>query len=84
MVFHSAPAPEDEGRRETIAAIVRALRRGMDEGAFRQVDPHAAATILFTVLYGAADAIAAGEQPQRWRAAVRDLPRHRLAVTRPR
>ncbi|TMR95709.1 TetR/AcrR family transcriptional regulator [Nonomuraea basaltis] len=80
-VFHSdsALAPAGEGRLDTIAAIAKALHRGMDEGAFRPVDPHIAATILFTVLHGAADAIAAGEQPQRWLAGVRDLTRHWLA-----
>ncbi|MFI7705576.1 TetR/AcrR family transcriptional regulator [Nonomuraea sp. NPDC049480] len=85
VVFHShsAPAPGDDGRPDTIAAIAKALRRGMDEGAFRRVDPHIAATILFTVLHGAADAIAAGEQPQHWLTAVRDLTRHWLAP-RPR
>ncbi|MEV4018781.1 TetR/AcrR family transcriptional regulator [Nonomuraea angiospora] len=80
-VFHSHPGPAsaDEGRRDTIAAIAKALRRGMDDGAFRQVDPHITATLLFTVLHGAADAIAAGEQRQPWLAAVRDLARHWLA-----
>ncbi|MEU7741007.1 hypothetical protein [Nonomuraea sp. NPDC049158] len=69
----------DEGQQVTIAAIAKALHRGMDEGAFRPIDPHIAATILFTVLHSAADAIAAGEQPQRWLAVVHDLTRHWLA-----
>ncbi|MEV0618235.1 TetR/AcrR family transcriptional regulator [Nonomuraea sp. NPDC050404] len=79
-VFHSSSAlvPVDEDP-DIIAAIARALRRAMDEGAFRPVDPHIAATILFTVLHGAADAIAAGDQPRRWLEAVRDLTRHWLA-----
>ncbi|MCA2226352.1 hypothetical protein [Nonomuraea aurantiaca] len=34
--------------------IAKALHRGMAEGAFRPVDPQIAATILFTVLHGAA------------------------------
>ncbi|WP_188196574.1 TetR/AcrR family transcriptional regulator [Nonomuraea sp. SYSU D8015] len=76
---HSALAPAGEGPQDTIAAIAKALRRGMDEGAFRPVDPHVAATILFTVIHGAADAIAAGDQSQRWLEAVRDLTRHWLA-----
>ncbi|AQZ62610.1 Transcriptional regulator, TetR family [[Actinomadura] parvosata subsp. kistnae] len=78
-VFHSAADATDEGRLDTIAAIAKALRRGMDDGAFRPVDPHVTATILFTVLHGAADAIAAGEQRERWLEAVRDLARKWLA-----
>ncbi|MFC4115276.1 TetR/AcrR family transcriptional regulator [Nonomuraea zeae] len=80
-VFHfgSAAAPVDEGL-DVIAAIARALRRGMAEGAFRPVDPRIAATFLFTVLHGAGDAIAAGDQPERWLAAVHDLTRHWLAA----
>ncbi|HUR06114.1 MAG TPA: TetR/AcrR family transcriptional regulator [Nonomuraea sp.] len=78
--FHSnaALAPVDEGL-DITAAIAKALHRGMAEGAFRPVDPQIAATILFTVLHGAADAIAAGEQPQSWLEAVRDLTRRWLA-----
>ncbi|MER6001949.1 TetR/AcrR family transcriptional regulator [Nonomuraea sp. NPDC051941] len=76
-VFHSNPAPE--GGPDIIAAIAKALRRAMDDGAFRQVDPHVAATLLFTVLHSAADAIAAGERPQVWLEAVSDLNRHWLA-----
>jgi hypothetical protein len=76
----SAAWVSDEGRRETAAAIGRVVRCGMDEGAFRLVDPHA--TIVFAVLHGAADAIAAGEQPQRWRAARPSLARgHTSQVT---
>ncbi|MEV4577923.1 TetR/AcrR family transcriptional regulator [Nonomuraea jabiensis] len=80
-VFHSGPAPAsaDEGRLKTIAAIAKALRRGMDDGAFRPVDSHIAATLLFTLLHGAADAVAAGEGLQPWLEAVRDLTRHWLA-----
>ncbi|GAA4930249.1 AcrR family transcriptional regulator [Nonomuraea thailandensis] len=78
-VFHSAPESADGGRLDVVGAIATALRRGMDDGAFRQVDPHIAATILFTVLHGAADAIAAGEQRQGWLEAVRDLTRQWLA-----
>ncbi|MEV1239111.1 TetR/AcrR family transcriptional regulator [Nonomuraea sp. NPDC050022] len=80
-VFHtnSALGPMNEGQQATIAAIAKALHRGMDEGAFRPIDPHVAATILFTVLHSAADAIAAGEQPQRWLAVVHDLTRRWLA-----
>ncbi|MEU5868783.1 hypothetical protein ABZ815_46975 [Nonomuraea sp. NPDC047529] len=48
-------------------------------GAFRPVDPQVAATILFTVLHSAADAIATGEQSQRWLVVVHDLTRHWLA-----
>jgi AcrR family transcriptional regulator len=71
------PAP---GEPDVIAAIADALSRGMAEGAFRPVDPRIAATILFTVLHGAGDAIAAGERPQRWKEAVHDLTRHWLAA----
>ncbi|GAA2208357.1 TetR/AcrR family transcriptional regulator [Nonomuraea monospora] len=78
-VFHSTSELTDEGPIDTIAAIAEALRRGMDDGAFRQVDPHIAATILFTVVHGAADAIAAGERRERWLEAVRDLTRQWLA-----
>ncbi|MCF6468334.1 TetR/AcrR family transcriptional regulator [Nonomuraea sp. MG754425] len=78
--FHSsaslAPAEEEL---DVVAAVAKALRRGVDEGAFRPLDTHTAATILFTVIHGAADAIAAGEQPERWLAAIRDLTRHWLA-----
>ncbi|SEG99562.1 DNA-binding transcriptional regulator, AcrR family [Nonomuraea solani] len=79
-VFHSGSVSAP-GRAEPdiIDAIARALRRGMDEGAFRPVDPRIAATILFTVLHGAADAIVAGERRQPWQEAVRDLTRHWLA-----
>ena len=76
--FNSALAPVDD-ELDIIAAIGRALHRGMVAGAFRSVDPQIAATILFTVLHGAGDAIAAGEQPQHWLEAVRDLTRHWLA-----
>jgi AcrR family transcriptional regulator len=81
VVFHSdsAPPSPDEGRLNTVAAMARALRRGMDEGAFRPIDPDIVATILFTVLHSAADAIAAGEPSQRWLEAVHDLNRHWLA-----
>ncbi|MBE1587383.1 TetR/AcrR family transcriptional regulator [Nonomuraea angiospora] len=81
-VFHSKPGPSssaDEEGPDIIAAIAKALRRGMDDGAFREVDPHIAATLLFTVLHSAADAIAAGERSQVWLEAVRDLNRHWLA-----
>ncbi|NJP90974.1 hypothetical protein HCN51_16160 [Nonomuraea sp. FMUSA5-5] len=74
-VFHSATDATDEGQLDTIAAIAKALQRGMDG---RRV-PHVAATILFRVLHGAADAIAAGEQRERWLEAVRDLARKWLA-----
>ncbi|UBU08299.1 TetR/AcrR family transcriptional regulator [Nonomuraea gerenzanensis] len=77
-VFHANSELTDDGPIDTIAAIARALRRGMDDGAFRPVDPHIAATILFTVLHAAADAIAAGEQRERWLEAVRDLARQWL------
>ncbi|MBN6054898.1 TetR/AcrR family transcriptional regulator, partial [Nonomuraea sp. RK-328] len=84
-VFHPGPTnvSVDEGRLSTVDSIARALRRGMDEGAFRQVDPHTTATILFTVLHSAGDAIGAGEQPERWLGAVRDLTRHWLAPSPP-
>ncbi|MEV4095122.1 TetR/AcrR family transcriptional regulator [Streptosporangium saharense] len=79
-VFHSNSAltPADEGRQNIIAAIARALQRGIDEGAFRRVTPHVAATLLFTVLHSAADAIVAGEQPRPWLEGIRDLTRHWL------
>ncbi|MEV1003124.1 TetR/AcrR family transcriptional regulator [Nonomuraea sp. NPDC050202] len=78
-VFHSAPELTDGGRLDVVDAIAAALRRGMADGAFRPVDPHIAATILFTVLHGAADAIAVGEERQSWLEAVRDLARQWLA-----
>ncbi|MDF5751425.1 TetR/AcrR family transcriptional regulator [Spongiactinospora sp. TRM90649] len=81
-VFHPTHMPVDEGRQAVIDAIAKALRRGMDDGAFRRIDPQIAATMLFTVLHGVADAIAAGAEPEAWQAAVRDLGRHWLAPAR--
>ncbi|GAA2883964.1 TetR/AcrR family transcriptional regulator [Nonomuraea rubra] len=83
-VFHSAPEPTGGGRLDVVDAIAEALRRGMDDGAFRRLDPHMAATILFTVLHAAADAIAAGDQRQSWVEAVRDLTRQWLSPAKPR
>ncbi|MFI7132330.1 TetR/AcrR family transcriptional regulator [Nonomuraea sp. NPDC050153] len=79
-VLHSnvALAPVDE-ELDMITALAGALRRGMADGAFRPVDPHIAARILFTVVHGAGDAIAAGEDRQRWVETIRDLARHWLA-----
>jgi AcrR family transcriptional regulator len=80
-VFHSgsALAPLEQGRPDTIDAIAKALHRGMADGAFRHVDPHVAATILFTVLHSASDAIAAGEEQELWLKSVRDLTRRWLS-----
>ncbi|MEV0387994.1 TetR/AcrR family transcriptional regulator [Nonomuraea sp. NPDC050643] len=79
-VFHTPAtgAPVDD-RADVITAVARALSRGIAEGAFRPVDPHIAATFLFSVLHSAGDAIASGDPPQRWRQALRDLTRHWLA-----
>ncbi|MEV5408480.1 TetR/AcrR family transcriptional regulator [Thermopolyspora sp. NPDC052614] len=79
-LFHPGPVhvSENEGLRAAIDASARVLRRGMDEGAFRQVDPHTTATILFAALHSAGDAIGAGERPERWLEAVRDLTRRWL------
>ncbi|MFI0421246.1 TetR/AcrR family transcriptional regulator [Spongiactinospora sp. 9N601] len=86
-VFHTggrhtvapAPAPADvDMGQDIIPAMAKALRRGMDDGALRQVDPRIAATVLFTVLHGAADAIAAGQRPEPWLESVRDLARRWL------
>ncbi|MFC5827962.1 TetR/AcrR family transcriptional regulator [Nonomuraea insulae] len=78
-IFHSTAAlgPSDADP-DLIAAIAKGLRRGMIDGAFRDVDPHIAASLLFTVLHSAADAIASGEEAERWRQAVRDLTHHWL------
>ncbi|MGW0808000.1 TetR/AcrR family transcriptional regulator [Nonomuraea sp. NPDC002799] len=79
-VFHTAAtgAPVDH-RIDIITAMAAALSRGMAEGAFRSADAHVAATFLFAILHSAGDAIAAGDQPERWRQAIRDLTRHWLA-----
>ncbi|GAA1764417.1 hypothetical protein [Nonomuraea bangladeshensis] len=50
----------------------------MAEGVFRLIGPKVVATILLTVVHGAADVIAAGDPPERWLEAVRDLTRQWL------
>lgn len=81
-VFHSAAAlaPPDE-EPDITAAIAAFLARGIAEGAFRAVDPRAAAAFLLAIVHAAADAIAAGDAPDRWRSAVRDLTRSWLNRT---
>jgi AcrR family transcriptional regulator len=81
-IFHSpaARAPIDDDL-DIVGALARFLGRGIDEGAFRAVDAHAAAAFLFSVVHAAADAIAAGDPPDKWRVAVRDLTRHWLSRT---
>jgi AcrR family transcriptional regulator len=81
-VFHSVAvlAPTDDDV-DIIGAIARFIGRGIEEGAFRAVDTRAAAAFLFAVVHAAADAIAAGEAPGRWRASVRDLTRSWLGRT---
>lgn len=81
-VFHSAAAlaPIDDDV-DIIAAIARFLGRGIEEGAFRAVDTRAAAAFLFAVVHAAADAIAAGDAPDRWRSSIRDLTRSWLCRT---
>jgi hypothetical protein len=51
----------------------------MNDGAFRAVDAHTTAAFLFAIVHAAGDAIAAGDSPDRWREAVRDLTRRWLA-----
>jgi hypothetical protein len=67
-----------EERLDIVAAIAQALKRGMAEGVFRPIGPKVVATNLFTVVHGAADVIAAGDPPERWLEAVRDLTRQWL------
>jgi hypothetical protein len=57
------------------SAIARFLRKGIDDGAFRVVDAHTIAAFLSAIVHTAGDAIAAGDPPDRWRQAVRDLTR---------
>ncbi|GAA5051941.1 hypothetical protein GCM10023259_030920 [Thermocatellispora tengchongensis] len=83
-VFHSSAALAPvEADRDITAAIAKVLQRGMAEGAFRAIDPETTASLLFTVLHSAGDAIAAGAEPERWRQAVRDLTHHWLAPSSP-
>lgn len=79
-VFHStaALAPTDDDL-DLIAATARLLHRGIDDGAFRAVDPDTTATLLFAILHAAGDAIRAGDQPHRWQQAVHDLTRRWLS-----
>lgn len=79
VVFHSTAAltPADDAH-DLIAATGRLLRRAIDDGAFRAVDPHITATVLIAILHAAADAIAAGGPPLQWRQAIRDLTRRWL------
>jgi AcrR family transcriptional regulator len=82
-IFHSAAAlaPIENDHLDITGAIARFLGRGIEEGAFRAVDARAAAAFLFAIVHAAADAIAAGEPPDRWRSAVRDLTRSWLSRT---
>jgi AcrR family transcriptional regulator len=81
-IFHSAAAlaPIDDDL-DITAAVARFLARGIEEGALRAVDPRAAAAFLLAVVHAAADAIAAGDTPDRWRSSVRDLTRSWLSRT---
>jgi AcrR family transcriptional regulator len=81
VAFHSPAALVDiDERIDPKRLVARLLRRGIDEGAFRSVDTDTAAVVLFSVVHAAGDAIAAGNPPDRWRNALRDLTRHWLAV----
>jgi AcrR family transcriptional regulator len=81
-IFHSAAtlAPIDD-HADLIGAIARFVGRGIEEGAFRAVDARAAAAFLFAIVHAAADAISAGDAPDRWRSSVRDLTRSWLSRT---
>lgn len=84
-IFHSAAAlaPVDEDLDMTIA-LAQFLRKGIDDGAFRVTDARTTAAFLSAIVHTAGDAIAAGDPPDRWRQAVRDLTRRwllPLAVT---
>jgi AcrR family transcriptional regulator len=78
-IFHSAAAlaPMDDDL-DITRATAQFLRRGMDDGAFRAVDAHTTAAFVFAIVHAAGDAIAAGDPPDRWRQAVRDLTRRWL------
>lgn len=80
-IFHSAAAlgpVEDE--LDIVSATARVLRRGIDDGEFRAVDTETTATFLFAIVHAAGDAIAAGDPPERWRGAVRDVTRRWLCL----
>jgi AcrR family transcriptional regulator len=67
-----APPNEELDLTEAVAGF---LCRGIEEGGFRAVDARAAAGILLAVVHAGADAISAGDAPDRWRSSVRDLTR---------
>lgn len=78
-VFHSpaaAATPVDE-QRSADTLIAKLLRAGIADGAFADVDVDPTAVLLFHVLHGAGDDIAAGRDRQR----ARDAALHIIRAT---
>ena len=75
VAFHSDAASSQpiEPDRSAGALIAAFLQAGIDDGSFAAVDVDATAALLFHVLHGAADQIAAGDDPERTREAARHL-----------
>jgi AcrR family transcriptional regulator len=79
-IFHgpAAQAQPTEEHRSAVSMLAWFLAAGISAGAFASVDVEVAAPLIFDLLHGAADAIAAGMDDQRVRMATRHIVRRAL------